>query len=400
MSRRTNAIGASCVAVMLSGGVAMAQVACEAYLVKPGDNLRNIARAAYGNGDMYRVIYDANLSLIGPEADLIDTGDTLSIPCNPNDPVPEPEPVVAVVDPAVAEPVPAVAEPVPAEPEPVVAAVVPAPAEPVAVEPVAVTPAAAAAPKAAPGQKPLGFVTGNGKAPFTDEMLPGGGMMTQLIEMAVFRADPALPYTMTFINDWQAHVDALLPSGAYDISFPWPRPDCEAPESLSAGDLSRCENFVFSDPLYETVDGFFVPANSDLAQVTRYSDLIGKRFCRPDGDTTGMLDSVGLSLPAIELMRPVSVVDCFTALTQGKTDLVAVDADVADAALVSMGLTGQIVQNPYLTTVESLHAIAYKSNESAVAMIGMLNQGVIEMYQSGEWYDVVSSALARNQVRQ
>jgi hypothetical protein len=26
----------------------------------------------------------------------------------------------------------------------------------------------------------------------------------------------------------------------------------------------------------------------------------------------------------------------------------------------------------------------------------MLNEGVVEMYESGEWYDIVSSALERN----
>jgi len=392
MSKRIKVFGVSCLAVLLSGSSVMAQEACKTYLVKSGDNLRNIARAAYGSGDMFRVIYDANLRTIGPEADMIETGDTLVIPCNPN----EPEPVVMAVVVAPQDPLP----PVAAEAAPVVVAVDPAPTLPVVVEPEVIIPAAAAAPKAAPDQKPLGFVTGNGNAPFTDEVLQGGGMMTQLIEMAVFRADPALPYTMTFINDWQAHVDALLPSGAYDISFPWSRPDCDAPEILSAGDLSRCENFVFSDPLYETVDGFFVAADSDFVGLTSYADLIGKRFCRPEGYTTGKLDGLGLSVPAIDLMRPVSVTDCFAALSDGKTDLVAVDADVAEAALASMGLTGRIVQNQHLTTVETLHAIAHKSNANAVAMIGMLNQGLTEMYQSGEWYDVVSTALARNQVRQ
>ena len=385
MSGLTRAIGASCMTLLLTSGAALAQEACKPYQVSAGDNLRNIARAAYGDGDMYRVIYSANADLIGAQADLIEIGAVLAIPCNPNDPVAEPEPEPTAE--------PAATEAVVAEPEPV------AVADP-AVVPEVVTPAAAAAPQAAQGQKPVGFVTGNGNAPFTDETLAGGGMITQLVEMAVFRADPALPYNLTFINDWQAHVDALLPSGAYDISFPWTKPDCDGAEMLSAGDESRCENFVFSDPLYETVEGFFVSEGSDLAEVTTYGDLVGKRFCRPEGYTTGMLDDVGLSVPAIELMRPVSVTDCFMALTLGKTDLVAVDADVADAALAALGMTGKIVQNPHLTTVETLHAIAHKSNEGAVAMIAKLNLGITEMYVTGEWYDIVSTALARSDLRQ
>ena len=394
MLRRVRAIGVGCVALMIASGAAVAQEACKPYQVMAGDNLRNIARAAYNDGDMYRVIYSANADQIGPEADLIEVGATLTIPCNPNDP---PLPLEAAVEPVPTAPE-VVVETVPAEPA--VVAVEPVTEAPVAGAPVVVSAAGASAPKAAPGQKPVGFVTGNGNAPFTDETLAGGGMITQLVEMAVFRSDPALPYTLTFINDWQAHVDALLPSGAYDISFPWTRPDCDGSTMLSAGDLSRCENFVFSDPLYETVEGFFVPADSNLVDVTAYPDLVGKRFCRPEGYTTGMLDNAGLSVPEIKLMRPVSVTDCFIALTQGKTDLVAVDADVADAALGAMGMTGKIVQNQHLTTVMTLHAIAHKSNPDAVAMIGKLNRGITEMYESGEWYDVVSTALAAGKVRQ
>jgi hypothetical protein len=33
-------------------------------------------------------------------------------------------------------------------------------------------------------------------------------------------------------------------------------------------------------------------------------------------------------------------------------------------------------------------------------MIGKLDGGVIEMYESGEWYDIVSTALTQNNLRQ
>ncbi len=283
-------------------------------------------------------------------------------------------------------------------------------AEPVleAAEPVAETPAeivvAAAEPASTPPAsgdvQPIRLLTGNDYAPFADEMLPGGGMVTQLVEMAIFRADPAIPYNLTFVNDWQAHIDALLPSQAYDLSFPWVRPDCEAPATLSAGDLSRCENFEFSDPLYEIVDGYFASAQSDLVAATSYSAFEGTRICRPEGYTTGVLDAAGLSVPKIELLRPLSAVDCFEALAAGKVDLVSIDAEVGDSALAELGLTGQFVQNPHLTTFLSLHVIAHKSNPRAVEMVQKLNGGIAEMYESGEWYDIVSSALSRGALQQ
>lgn len=349
----------SSTALLLGGTAAWAQEACTTYKVQAGDNLRYIARAAYGDADLYRVIYDANVAVIGAKADLIEIGTELVLPCETQSAEP-----VAVVTPVAAAPEPAASD------------------------------SSTAAPT--PALRPIGFVTGNGYAPFADETLPGGGMMTQLVEMAVFRADPGISYNLTFINDWQAHLDALLPSGAYDLSFPWVRPNCEAPETLSPGDQTRCNDFVFSGPFYEIVDGFFAMRTSGLGAATKYTEFEGKRVCRPEGFTTGVLDAVGLTAATITLTRPVEATDCFRALAAGEVDLVSIDAEVGDSALAELGLTAQVEQNPHLMTLLSLHAIAHKSNQRAVDMIGQLDAGLIEMYESGEWYDIVSTALARN----
>jgi ABC-type amino acid transport substrate-binding protein len=109
---------------------------------------------------------------------------------------------------------------------------------------------------------------------------------------------------------------------------------------------------------------------------------------------------VGLSVPTIELLRPIEATDCFEALEAGKVDLVSIDAEVGDSTMARLGLSKQFAQNPHLFTLQSLHVIAHKSNPSAVAMIGVLDEGLIEMYESGEWYDIVSSALSQTAVLQ
>lgn len=401
MTARTLWIG--CAAALLSGGAAQAQEACSTYKVVAGDNLRSIARKAYGNGDLFRVIYDANVAVIGAKADLITVGSELAIPCDPAAPVAAASGngtatglASGIVDPA-RQPL----EIVPALPLANTAGAAPeagAPALDAAAEAPLVETAATAPDAAAqqPNALPVRILTGNGYAPFADKSLPGGGMFTQLVEMAVFRADPAITYNLTFISDWQAHIDALLPSQAYDLSFPWLRPDCDGATMLSPGDQSRCENFVFSAPYYEIVDGFFAPNGSDLINATSYSAFEGMRICRPEGFTTGVLDAVGLTVPVIQLMRPIEATDCFEALEAGKVDLVSIDAEVGDSTIAKLGLTKRFAQNPHLFTLESLHVIAHKSNPAAVAMIGVMDAGLIEMYDSGEWYDIVSTALSQN----
>jgi Bacterial extracellular solute-binding proteins, family 3 len=359
---RTILFGTS--AALLTGTAVLAQEACTTYTVARGDNLRNIARTAYGDGDLYRVIYDANVSVIGATADLIVVGTQLNLPCKSDETAPAE--TALTVEEAVVTPVAATIEAAPEEPK----------------------------------AKPISIVTGNGYAPFADERLPGGGMFTQLVEMAVFRADPSIPYNLTFINDWQAHLDALLPSGAYDLSFPWIRPDCEGAAMLSPGDEMRCTDFVFSGPLYEVVDGFFAMRESGLAAATTYADYEGKRICRPEGHTTGVLDNAGLTASKITLVRPTEVTDCFEALAAGEVDLVSIDAEVGDSAIAKLGLADKVEQNPQLLSLLSLHVVAHKSNARAVEMIGKLDTGIIEMYESGEWYDIVSTALTAGSARQ
>lgn len=402
MMTSAKALCIGCTATLLAGGVAQAQEACTTYVVKAGDNLRYIARSAYGDSDMFRVIYQANVTTIGAKADLIEIGASLIIPCDPRStessaaPVDEAAEGVAlatgVVDPA-KEPLELVPDLPVVLTDPAVAPLAETPVAEtsvIAVVAAPVTPEVTEAPVA-----PVRLLTGNGYAPFADKMLPGGGMFTQLVEMAIFRADPAIPYNLTFITDWQAHIDALLPAQAYDLSFPWLRPECDAPATLSAGDLTRCENFEFSAPYYEIVDGYFARADSDLVSATSYTLFEGKRICRPEGYTTGVLDAVGLSAPRVELLRPFETKDCFEALASGKVDLVSIDAEVGDSAIAALGLTGSFLQNPHLMTLQSLHVIAHKSNPRAVEMLRLLDGGLVEMYESGEWYDIVSTALSQ-----
>jgi polar amino acid transport system substrate-binding protein len=407
MTKPVKLLSMGCAVMALTTGMAQAQEACTTYTVVAGDNLRFIARSAYGDADLFRVIYNANVEIIGEKADLIEIGAVLTIPCDPANPT---APILAAAEPASTglstEVVDPAKEPLEVVPElPVAAAggtvaeAAPA-AEPAPVEVAAAPQEAPAEEPPAPAPVPVRMVTGNGYAPFTDEMLPGGGMFTQLVEMAIFRADPAIPYNLTFITDWQAHIDALLPSQAYDLSFPWIKPDCGGTTMLSPGDQARCDEFVFSAPFYEIVDGFFARNDSDLVSATDYAAFAGLRICRPEGYTTGVLDAVGLSAPQVQLVRPFETSDCFEALAEGDVDLVSIDAEVGDAVIGQLGMTGQFAQNPHLMTLQSLHVIAHKSNPRAVEMVVQLDSGLVEMYESGEWYDIVSTALSQNALRQ
>jgi ABC-type amino acid transport substrate-binding protein len=169
---------------------------------------------------------------------------------------------------------------------------------------------------------------------------------------------------------------------------------------LSPGDQARCDDFVFSAPFYEIVDGFFTLNGSDLVAATDLrglpgqADLPARRLHHRGARGRRPWHA------AIDLIRPTEATDCFEALAAGKVDLVSIDAEVGDSAIALLGMTGQFTQNPHLMTLQSLHVIAHKSNPRAVEMVVQLDSGLVEMYESGEWYDIVSTALAQNTLRQ
>ncbi|PWE31389.1 peptidoglycan-binding protein LysM [Maritimibacter sp. 55A14] len=353
MRHSTGFIGVSALALIIGAGSAWAQEDCGTYQVAPGDSLQKIASSVYGDVS-FRVIYDANRDEIGYNPNVIEAGMVLRLPCIDR---PLPEKTVQRV------------------------------------------PEAAEAPAAAE-DKTIVLITGNDFPPFTDESLPGRGMFTELVETAALRAESGQTVEVRFVNDWDAHFETLLPVQAFDGSFPWTRPDCEAPASLSDEDRNRCENYIFSDPFYEVVDGLFARKGSPFTSTLDVSDLAGTRICRPEGYSTARLDTVGLSEPIITLYRPVRVADCFDALMGGTVDIVAIDSLVGTDMIEFMGLTNEIVENQNLGKVSALHVLVHKDNSRGKETLDLLNAGLREMVGSGEWYDIVSSALRRGMMRE
>src|SRR5256885_13215908 len=69
------------------------------YTVQPGDTLSGIAQRAYGNGNEWQKIYDANKQVIGSDPNLIQPGQVLYIPpvTPPPPPPPPPQPKTCTV---------------------------------------------------------------------------------------------------------------------------------------------------------------------------------------------------------------------------------------------------------------------------------------------------------------
>ena len=336
--------------------VAQERIACgSVYRVAPGDTLNRIAVRAYGTGD-YQAIVEANRDILTNLAH-IDIGDELLIPCLDGT-----RPRTRAEDLARASGTAADS----ADPAPTATASV-----------------------IMPDDVGIAFLTGSDFAPFVHPALPEGGMITELVRLAMSRAAPERTIKIALVKDWSAHLD-LLEDGTFDLGFPWYRPDCSKADKLGASMRRRCAEFDFSDPLFEVAIGYYVRAGDPLADVEGYDQLSGRRICRPANYFTFDLEQEGLVAPNATLIIAPAVSDCFIWLEQGKVDVVTLSKLLAVNEITRHGLDGRVAEIPALASVQTLHAVAPKNHPDGRAYLDLVNAGLTELQASGRWFEVVS----------
>ena len=335
--------------------LASAQEACTTYVVKEGESLGDISMKAYGSYN-YQAIFNANRDqLVGNLGDL-PAGLSLILPCLDGRLTPDQE----------LNEVSAAEEEKQAERRVVSDAYNP----------------------------PLKFLSGNGWQPFADEGLTGGGILVRLATTALQRGGNDREATMSWVDDWGAHLDTLLPSGAYDVSIAWSMPDCSKIDLLGEISARRCTDFEASLPIYEVAESISSLAAGKYAGATAYADLAGARICRPADWSAEDLEVEGLVDPVVTMVRPVTPEECAKMLLDGEADVFSIELETATKIFEDMGVMDKMVINPSLVKVASYRFLTSKTNPRAKIYLAMLNKGITAMRESGEWYDIVASGLA------
>jgi polar amino acid transport system substrate-binding protein len=351
-------------------GKTTAQVCGTDYALKDGETLALVAARVYGNPNQWSIIFYANQDRLGSNASLIVPGLQLRLPC-------------------IGRPL------TQAEPQ----------------QPPKILPAASAPPEAAATGQPsfiissmlkrLQFLTADGFSPFTARSLDGGGMLTQVVSAAMDliknEAKERFDYNISWVNDWSAHLNPLLRSRAFDVGFPWSRPDCDGGSKLERNSALRCEQFFFSDPLYEVVTSLFVRSDSSIRGL-RNEEIAGKTLCRAAGFSTHELDQGGrnwLKDGRVTLIRAPTIDECFRMLAAGTVDVV-VEAELAGrTSLVTLGIAGKvrIVDHPVALT--TFHVLVSKSHPHARTILYYLNSSLGKLRESGEYDRIIEQHLAR-----
>ncbi len=327
-----------------------AQEQCTNYTVVRGDTLSRIASAADVEGG-FQFLFNANTNVL-ENPNLLEVGQVLRIPCADGS-LPDATTTTAssVVRPA--------------------------------------TPA----PTTSTPSRPLRITTGTGYAPFTDEDLPGGGMITRMVERSMELGNPDQEYNLIFINDWGSHLETLLPTGAIDMAFPWFLPNCDLVDNLSEASAYRCTDFNHSEPFYEILVDFFTLADSPYASATSHADLFGARICRPEAWFTFDLEAERLVAPNITYVTPVSQQECVQLLANGEVDVMTYDTLPAEEDIRESGFEDRITKLEPLSGSVSSHIFVSKDNAFANEALPIINAGLEELRLSGEWFNIVRESI-------
>ncbi len=316
------------------------------YTVRSGDFLSSIAKRAYGRADNFSLIYNANADRIGPNPALIKVGASLYIPC-------------------------------------VNAALGKSEANNAAIRRVATT-------EALPGpaeNRPIRVLTATDWAPFANEDQEQGGMLTEIVNLALAEADGEPEYQIDFVNDWSAHLSPLLTDHAYDFSIGWTQPNCALLDDLNDDSKFRCNNFNWSEPLYQQVVAYYTLAGAE--DYTDHTQIKGMTVCRPAGYSTAMLEEVGLAEPDITLVRPNGPEDCLAAVKSGEAQVALIATDVAEGLLSKEDDPSVVKLHEQLSYVSALRALIAKTHPRSEELVGTLNSGLTKIKDSGVWFSTV-----------
>lgn len=343
--------------VLAGASAAHAQDTCGGtYRVQSGDSLSLIADRMYKDAGMWTAIHNNNLATIGQSPDRIRVGMKLTLTCLNGLPagLPDGTPVEAVTR---------------------------------AAQPLTIAPGTAAT------RQKINLLTADDYAPFTDRKSLNGGLVTEVVQAAMDEAAPDEGFAIHWVNDWSAHLEPLLSNALLDLGFPWLRPDCEGNPSQY-----RCENFHFSDPMFEMLVLLFTDSARPI-QFGSDDDIIGKTLCRPAGYYTHDLEKNGrnwLSEEKITLEQPDSVADCFEMLTEGAVDAVALNEFTGRTAIKDLGLSDQvsIVQGRPLS-IEGLHVVVHKTHPQAEDMLATINAGLREIKANGAYQGIIDAHMSQ-----
>ncbi len=226
--------------------------------------------------------------------------------------------------------------------------------------------------------EPLKLVTGNEYPPFTDENLPNGGMITEIVQTVFDHLGYAADITFA---PWRRGYDETN-AGRYAATFPYVK------------DQKRMQDFLYSDPIYTITDRFFV--RQDFPRKFRTDeDLQGLTACKPLGYSLDEIKHL-LAQDIITLTRATQMTNCFRMLARGRVDLLPINEHVGWSMIQELyGPEGRqkfhVLEK--LLKEHGLYLIISKTFPNGEVLMQTFNKGLQHLREDGTLDDIISRHL-------
>jgi len=223
------------------------------------------------------------------------------------------------------------------------------------------------------------LVTGNDYKPFTDESLPQGGMVTDLVRQAYEQAG----YDVSFkFIPWKRAERAVLKGDAV-ATFPYVKT------------ADRLKKYAYSEAVFVSNVVPIVKA-ADAGLITSYDDMKGKRSCYPLGWKLGIdkLDNM-LDSDQIDTNRPREMASCYKMLEKGRIDFIP--AEKATAMLdaeEALGTLDKIHFEEFILGSTPLHLIFDKGGETTQQEVDTFNKALQGIKDNGTYDKIVDEHMS------
>ncbi len=221
------------------------------------------------------------------------------------------------------------------------------------------------------------LVTGDGYAPFTGKELPGGGILTQVVQAALAqgRVNSELAW-----RPWSRGL-LMTRQGEYDATFPYVR------------SLVMEQDYLFSDPLLVVRQHLFSRAG-EVYEVDDLAALAGKRLCYPLGwqlpaAIQGMVEQGRLTRHA-----PQGLNECARLLLLQRDDFFIANGPIGEAALTLTGQPASAFRRSRSAFSEtSLHLIVSRRHPHAEQLLSTFNSGLAQLQASNQYRQILDGYL-------
>lgn len=222
----------------------------------------------------------------------------------------------------------------------------------------------------------------------------GGGMLTAIVNAALAHggADEGFSIKVDTAKNARETI-AKAGEATRGITFPWYKPKCDRPSYLTEHTRRLCSDAAWSEPIFEMFIGYFTRADYERP-LTASWHLMGATICVSGNEFPNLLKERGVSENNAKIVVADKPGACFDAVILGAADIAVLPDSVADQALREKGMVDAILRHPGMDEMVTLHAVAQKGDEEGAATLAILDKGMNEIRESGEWFEIVANYLA------